>query len=986
MPSESVPVRWLEPPPQHQHGTTFGLPWHRGRYRSGDAAFTCTTPDGQEIPLQSWVTAYWPDDSIKWTAHAIPAGDAPKDGYIVHATPNEERKEPREPQTSLRVQDSPDAITVSTGEITATFPKTGRTLISRIVNAAGRTVSTNGHLVLLTQSGILDDDLPSTPITYHKLTSTIASTTILHHGPIRTTVKITGHHAPLPHDDDNNNHHRHDEQEKQREKAETPQTLPFTLLIHLSASSPLLRLHLTHTLSSLTSPRSDAEPNPNPNQHPHPQTQTHIRGLSLRLTVPLSPALPFDHHIRATSTTASRPNPSPSPSSPPLLLLSEAAQGLTGLWHDPVGPEARAAQVNGLPVPVPSLGDQTRSGGEGSLRWVPVWREWRVVQGGPGGNAAQVRKRTGRGRGWVGVPPRAREAEGSVSREDREEEGEGEDQGGNVFGGVAYVGAAGRGGVAVGLRWAWERWPTGVDVRAGDDEGEGEITAWVWCPHAGGPMDVRPWRGSLGEEGYADQLEAMRVTYEDWEEGMGSPEGVARTSELCVLATGATPGDAELAALTGVVREPPVLVAWAERIRETEALGTYWSPASSRELADGGLQRDLDAKLDFLFNFYKGQVEQRKWYGFWDHGDIMHTYDADRHTWRYDVGGYAWDNSELSPDLWLWLYFLRTGRADVYRMAEALTRHTGEVDVYHLGKYKGLGTRHGVQHWSDSCKQARISNALYRKFFYYLSGGDERVGDLMEETLETEKTFLILDPYRKVRKDRDTYRPDPKALTISLGTDWSALAAAWFVEWERRGPTWKESRNKLLATMRGIGSLKNGFVTGQVTYNLLTGEILPPAEDPENKGVVKVSHLSAMFGLFEICADIIDSLGDDTPPGFKEAWLDYCRHFNSPAAEQTERFGVDFGNLQLKQGHSRLTAYASRELDEPSLASRAWNELLLSDGYRVDAPWVTQKVGGHGVDEAPWISTNITSLYGLAAIQNLAILRDEGARSSATEL
>jgi hypothetical protein len=49
------------------------------------------------------------------------------------------------------------------------------------------------------------------------------------------------------------------------------------------------------------------------------------------------------------------------------------------------------------------------------------------------------------------------------------------------------------------------------------------------------------------------------------------------------------------------------------------------------------------------------------------------------------------DNSELSTDLWLWYAYLRTGRADVFRMAEAMTRHTGEVDVYHLGRFKGSG-------------------------------------------------------------------------------------------------------------------------------------------------------------------------------------------------------------------------------------------------------------------------------------------------------
>ena len=38
-----------------------------------------------------------------------------------------------------------------------------------------------------------------------------------------------------------------------------------------------------------------------------------------------------------------------------------------------------------------------------------------------------------------------------------------------------------------------------------------------------------------------------------------------------------------------------------------------------------------------------------------------------------------------------------------------MTRHTGEVDMYHLGRWKGLGTRHGVQHWGDSAKQVRAS-------------------------------------------------------------------------------------------------------------------------------------------------------------------------------------------------------------------------------------------------------------------------------------
>ena len=123
-----------------------------------------------------------------------------------------------------------------------------------------------------------------------------------------------------------------------------------------------------------------------------------------------------------------------------------------------------------------------------------------------------------------------------------------------------------------------------------------------------------------------------------------------------------------------------------------------------------------------MFDFYRGQQDQRGWYGFWNYGDVMHTYDFDRHEWRYDVGGFAWDNSELATDLWLWLYFLRTGRADMFRFAEAMTRHTGEVDVHHLGKFAPLGSRHNVMHWGCSAKQLRISTALNRRYYYYLTG------------------------------------------------------------------------------------------------------------------------------------------------------------------------------------------------------------------------------------------------------------------------
>src|SRR6185312_5987131 len=168
---------------------------------------------------------------------------------------------------------------------------------------------------------------------------------------------------------------------------------------------------------------------------------------------------------------------------------------------------------------------------------------------------------------------------------------------------------------------------------------------------------------------------------------------------------------------------PPVLVCNPEYLHSTGVFGLWSLPDRSTPLKQA-VENDLDAAI----TLYEKAIDQRHWYGFWYFGNIMHSYDAVRHVWRYDLGGMAWDNTELASDMWLWYSFLRTGRADIYRMAEAETRNTSEVDVYHLGRFAGLGSRHNVVPWGCGAKEARISQAAWKRFYYYLST-DERVGD-----------------------------------------------------------------------------------------------------------------------------------------------------------------------------------------------------------------------------------------------------------------
>ncbi|KAL2150202.1 hypothetical protein VTH82DRAFT_7878 [Thermothelomyces myriococcoides] len=911
----SVKVSWVGGAPSRNLGTTFGLPWPQGKYRPDEVDFQIS--DGQSsLPLHSWVTGYWRDGSIKWSAHALPGTDKVAEEYTIEATPvsgrNRNGHERRQSTTKLSVEDGDEEATVDTGKITVSFPKQGRHLVGSIKTSGGKTVGKDGRLVLYSQDAVPEtvDTWADTKIERYKFESKIEAVTVTtndgdndNNDSVRALVTVRGNHTTVA-----DSSPAHDD------------WLPFVVRFYLYADSDAIRL--VHSITF------DGQ-----------YDQDFISGLGIQFKVPLEGEELYNRHVRLAGTDGG--------------FLNEAVKGITGLRRDP-GAEVRRAQVEGKALPAESTWDARVTS---RLHWIPAWNDYRLSQLSPDGFT--LKKRTKPGQSWVKIPGSTRS------------------------GGLAYLGGATKGGLAVAMRDFWKRYPTGLDISDAAADDEGRITLWLYSPEAE-PLDLRPYHDGMGQDTYEKQLDALEITYEDYEGGFDTPYGIARTNEIFLFAFEATPSSDELAERNALAQVPPVLVARPEYIRETKALGSYWA-LPEEDNGDGGAaaaaRAKIESNLDFLVRHYQKEVEARRWYGFLDHGDVMHTYDADRHQWRYDVGGYAWDNSELSPDLFVWQYFLRTGRADVYRFAEALTRHTGEVDSYHIGDWKGLGTRHGVTHWADSAKQARISQPQYRKYFFYLSGGDERTGEVLEHTLDTDKTYGILDPQRKVRNDG--WKPSPGApVTFGLGTDWAALAAGWLIEWERRGPRWEEAKQKLEGTAAGIGRLKNGFVTGSGSYLIENGTLLPPPGDPDNRGVVSISHLNAVFGLPEVVSELLEYWGEeDTPEGFRDAWLDYAYYYGATAEEQRARYGTSFSGISLRQAHSRLTAYYAATAGpeyNATVAARAWDAFRTGDGLSQSQEFVSTHVEGsavlHPIDEAAWLPTNDFAQYGLASIQNLAYI------------
>lgn len=863
-PAAPIPLSWLEKSNTlNALGLTWGVPWPKGTIKPNHK-FHLRNDQEREFSVQSWPLAFWPDGSLKWTGHA--AANLPAhDNYTVVAG-----KEVLA-LSKLSLEETANEIIIDTGQVQCIVNKSGNILIP-IISKSGKAIATGGTLTVLVQDHP-DDDFER-PITRQTLNGEILTVTVEQNGPLRSVIKITGHHV-----------------------SQQLKLLPFIVRLHFFTGSDEIRI--LHTLIY------DA----NENEH-------FIKGVGLSFDVPLNDEL-HNRHIRFINSESDG-------------VFGEAVRGLTGLRRNP-GPAFTRAQIEGKATPPVS---ELPGNMADHLKYIPAFGDYTLFQGSSEGFS--IKKRTAAGHGWLSSA-QAKRALGTV-----------------------YLGTPG-GGIVAGIRNFWQSFPAQLDIRNAATD-LGKISLWLWAPE-GAAMDLRFYHDGLGEDTFEKQREALDITYEDYEPGFGTPNGVARTSEIVLKIVSSTPSREELSKIAQQIQNPAMLIADHSYLKSQQVFGGNWSLTERTSQAKAKIEDELDEN----FNYYQKQIEEHKWYGYWNFGDFMHTYDTDRHTWRYDVGGFAWDNSELSTDLWLWYYYLKTQRKEVFRVAEAMTRHTGDVDVHHIGKFAPLGSRHNVMHWGDSAKQLRISTAANRRFYYYLTA-DERVGDLLKEQIFAVKTLGRIQPGRKLDNVRNKKQPDytENKMSVGFGTDWGAIAAAWLTEWERTGDP--EIKNRLINSMKTIAAQPQGFFTGSGILHVDTGKF-----EITTSKALSVSHLNAVFGLTEIAEELI-ALVD--VPEFTNAWLRYCRFYNASAEEQEKELGQSIPKLNLAQGHSRLTAFAAYQEQDPELAKRAWKEFYSGKAGIISGKFKSEQISGtevlYPVDENEVISTNAVAQWSLAAIQCLA--------------
>ena len=649
------------------------------------------------------------------------------------------------------------------------------------------------------------------------------------------------------------------------------------------------------------------------------QDRDFIRGLGLSVRVPLREEAQ-NRHVRFSGESSG--------------LWAEPVQPMVGRQGRYVsypgaaqgGPRPRDVypdQIEGKRVP---NRDQVSQHGRDLMADWAVWDSFKLVQ--PNADGFTVLKRTNAQSSWLPA-------------------GAGRRASGLVFAGDVS------GGLGVSIRNFWQSYPASLEVD-GASTPEAEVLAWLWSPDAPG-MDMRH---------YDTRAHGLEASYEDVQPGMSTATGVARTSELTLFASDGVPSKEATAVEAREGEAPALLVSTPDYIHSTGVFGIWGQPDRST-----AYKKALEDQLDALIAVYEREVEQRHWYGFWTFGNVMHSYDEVRHVWRYDLGGMAWDNTELASDMWLWYAFLRTGRSDIFRLAEAMARNTSEVDVYHLGRFAGLGSRHNVVPWGDGAKEARISQAPFRRFYYYLTT-DERIGDVMREVVNVDYKVAELDPMRLAQPPTEREKRYPAR--IRLGPDWFAFAGNWMTEWERTGDT--KWRDKINAGFDSVSVMPLGMRSGR---NLVFGY------DPATGRMYQVSDELGDYNLATIQggAEVVFELnGLIDNPGWMKTWLEYCRLEQAPRAIVVKDMATGSeGADGSYAGPGRLAAYAYAQTRNPAFARVAAETVFGRRGFD-PGRYLSRRVEGSDVlnpiDETI-VSTNSAAQSSLSIMEVLAMCGDQ---------
>ncbi len=280
-----------------------------------------------------------------------------------------------------------------------------------------------------------------------------------------------------------------------------------------------------------------------------------------------------------------------------------------------------------------------------------------------------------------------------------------------------------RWGISVGIRNFIEEYPKEINA----DPIQQEMVAYLWSPSAG-PMSFAR-ASDKRDSGMTDNFAT----------------GLTKTSELVYHFHPGNTSTQEIRQTMQYFLDPPTAHADPTWYAQSEVFGKMSAHADD-DYSD--YERGVDYKIDWVL--YNQHYEP--WYGMFDYGDQKYFYV--RGDW------FAWTNNEPAIDYQLWLQFMRTGDRKYFLAAEAMSRHTMDVDNIHwptnlkyIGDsnsatdyweyeaqpavatpYLGIGRRHARQQWT-SLLSAHVWLTGWLSS-YYLTGYHRGL-DVAKQTAET---------------------------------------------------------------------------------------------------------------------------------------------------------------------------------------------------------------------------------------------------------
>jgi hypothetical protein len=855
---EKVKLHFLQNRRDHGY-VNFGTMWKKGEV-SMEHQFILSVDD-EMSPLQTRITAYWPDGSVKWAAHCA---NIKKEAKNIEVKIDIDNKGKLTTINSIDLSEDDNKIFVDTGKMTACFCKSGKYLVENMI-VNGRNTVLNGQLVCILEERTQEENsLVKREVNYQ---TKIEDAMIEERGILKTVIKITGVHI---------------------NESTGKEILPFIVRFTVYLNSE--EINITHTFLYDGNPQKDF-----------------LKGLGIRFECPMKGAM-YNRHVKMLGEFG---------------VFHEAMQLLLS-WRPPVDESLYQAQLAGEILDLSREKDETVFE---AIDDMTIWSNYHMLQ--DHANHYLIKKRTGKDECCY-----IDSVDGEKAK------------------GIAYV-AGETSGMAIGMRNFWEKYPSSLWV---DDIEEDicKVTAWIWSPEVEA-MDFRHY----------DTLGHASAYYEGFNEVGATPYGIANTNEIILKGyTGHIASDEELEALSELVSKPAVLVAEPKFYHDKKAFGIWSLPSFHTEV-----EKWLENQMDLAIDFYKNELKNRGWYGLYNYGDFMHTYDKARHCWRYDMGGYAWQNTELVPTYWLWYAFLRTGREDIYTMAEAMSRHCSEVDVYHLGEFKGIGSRHNVIHWGCSCKEPRIAMAGHHRVFYYLTG-DHRMEDIFEDVKDGDMSSLNIDPLRFFYdKDEMVYPTHARS-----GPDWSSYVANWMTQWEQGND--EHYKNKIFTGIEDLKSAPLQLSSGSdYEYDPESGHLRYIGEYATGG-----SHLALCMGAAQIWMELADIIDDDE---WSKMIADFGVFYFDTPEERKRKSNDTIGDREFDHGYmaASMAAFGANYYKDKVLAEKVWKSLLdimwlIGDKKGFQSVPVSKYVNSKSLQEIPWISTNYTSQWCLNIIVALELIKE----------